>query len=52
LNLLSEYEEQLDPRIYEIATDEIEKSTKEDEDLNNKSGFSARKVIKRKKTEE
>ncbi len=60
LDLLSEYEDQLDPRVYQLATEEIENSKTKDveaEKLNNEdnkkisSGFSARRVIRKRKTE-
>lgn len=62
LNILSEYEEQLDPKVFELASQEISKTAPEDEKNTAKSttkaapagrtvkGFSARRVI-RKKTE-
>ena len=61
LNILSEYEEQLDPRVFEIASQEISNTVPEENknkssenvtstDSNKKTvkGFSARRVIKRK----
>ena len=56
LNILSEYEEQLDPRVFEIASQEISKTAPEEKKENTTvsaptgKAFSARRVI-RKKTE-
>lgn len=53
LNLLSEYEEQLDPRVFELANEEISTTAdKKIEKLEEKpSGFSSRKIIRKTKTE-
>ena len=61
LNILNEYEEQLDPRVFELASQEISKVSPEENKSGNSSklksqsntgrtvkGFSARRVIKRK----
>ena len=57
LNILNEYEEQLDPRVFELASQEISKVSPEESKSGNSSksnigrtvkGFSARRVIKRK----
>ena len=53
LNLLSEYEEQLDPRVFELANEEISTTAnKKIEKLEEKpSGFNNRKIIRKTKTE-
>lgn len=60
LDILSEYEEQLDPRVYEIASDEISNSNKakqaEEKDeketpVKEKESFSTRRVVRKRKTE-
>ena len=56
LNILSEYEEQLDPRVYELATKEISDAmpsenvteTKQEDNKKTVKGFSAKRVIKKK----
>ena len=60
LNILSEYEEQLDPRVYELATKEIsdaipnenatesKQETVQESDKKTVKGFSAKRVIKKK----
>lgn len=54
LNLLSEYEEQLDPRVFELANEEISNTTNQkSKELQDKtSSFSARRIVKKRKTEE
>lgn len=62
LNLLNQYEEQLDPKVFEFATEEINNSTENKEETNNKpkqeektneklKGFSARRIIRKTKTD-
>lgn len=62
LNLLSEYEDQLDPRVYEIASEEIlnsgktkkqtEKSNSEVAEKEGKtSSFATRRIVKKRKTD-
>jgi hypothetical protein len=62
LNLLNQYEEQLDPKVFEFATEEINNSTENKKETNNKpkqeentneklKGFSARRIIRKTKTD-
>ncbi len=56
LDLLSEYEDQLDPRVYKIASDEIENTTKKEDEEKTKEtkkqgSFATRKIVKKRKVE-
>lgn len=57
LDILSEYEAQLDPRVYELAAKQISETKQETEsqikheEKKNANGFSARRVIKKRRTE-
>ena len=56
LDLLSEYEDQLDPRVYKIASDEIENTTKKEDEEKTKEtkkqgSFATRKIVKKRKAE-
>ena len=56
LDLLSEYEDQLDPRVYKIASDEIENATKKEDEEKTKEtkkqgSFATRKIVKKRKVE-
>jgi len=63
INLLNEYEDQLDPRVYQLATEEIEntKINNDDEssDADNsgktetkkKSSFATRRIVRKRKTD-
>ena len=60
LNLLNQYEEQLDPKIFDMATEEIKKSDNEEEqkvteemeeEAKPKGSFATRRVIKKRKAD-
>ena len=54
LGLLGQYEDQLDPKVFEYATEEIENSTKQEEkkeELKIESSSTTKKVIKRRRSE-
>ena len=53
LGLLGQYEDQLDPKVFEYATEEIENSTKEEkkEEFKIESSTTAKKVIKRRRSQ-
>jgi hypothetical protein len=63
IKLLNQYEQQLDPRVFNLASQEIEEANLKDENVESKkeeqedskskakSSFSARRVVKKRKTE-
>ena len=51
LGLLGQYEDQLDPKVFEYATEEIEKSSTTNEDKNQETSPTTKKVIRKRRSQ-